>query len=106
LTASSSGQNYYYDPIKIDISQDGIYQFQNISSLDMDGYLYENSFNSTNVYSNLMNYDDGSGGNFQFSVQISLTSSNSYILVATTFYPFTTGSFSIEVTGPATVNFN
>jgi hypothetical protein len=106
LYPSSLQQNYYYDAIKIDISQDGTYQFQSQSSLGTCGYFYENSFNSTNFNSNLVASNYGSGGNFQFYIEISLTSYNNYTLVVTTSSPLRTGSFLIYVTGPATVNFN
>jgi len=106
LTSSNLGQNYYYVDIQIDISKNGLYEFESQSSIDMCAYFYENSFNSTNKDFNLLIFDNNSGGNNQFDFQISLQSTNNYILVVTTYYSYVTGSFSIYVTGPTTVSFN
>ncbi len=105
MNSSSYGQ-YYYDQIEIFISQNGFYQFQSQSSINMFAYFYQNSFNSTNINSNLLTYDDDSGGNYQFYFRIFLNSDTNYILVATTYNNNTLGSFYIYATGPQTVIFN
>jgi hypothetical protein len=96
----------YYDSIQINILEDGIYQFQSQSSIDLYGYLYENSFHSTNINSNLLISDNDSGGNYQFYFQYFLSSYSNYILVVTTFYNNTVGPYSVSVKGPSIVNFN
>lgn len=103
---SNSIQYCYYDQIKISISNHGSYEFQSQSSIDMFAYFYQNTFNSTNLNSNILVWNDDGGGNYQFYLRISLQSSINYILVATTYYNYTTGPFSIYVTGSASVKFN
>ena len=64
-------------------------------------YLY---FSRTNSSYNLIISDANSGGNQQFYFGISLRSRR-YTLVATTYISNVTGSFSINVTGRESVQF-
>ena len=69
----------------------------------MFGYLYTSSFSATNPTSNILVYNDDSGGFQQFSFLILLSVGN-YTLVATTFNANITGNFSIVVEGSASVS--
>jgi hypothetical protein len=53
---------------------------------------------------NLIASDDDGGGNGQFKITRYLQFGRTYILVVTTHGSGTTGSFSIRVTGPASLD--
>jgi hypothetical protein len=104
IRPSSKNNQYYYKTIQVVVSTNGFYSFQSDSSIDMYSCLYNGYFNSTKPYINLRTCDDNSGGNQQFYFGISLLSGN-YTLVATTYFGYVTGNFSIIVYGPANVTF-
>ncbi len=70
----------------------------------MYGDLYARYFNATNLYINLLTYDDNSGGNLQFYFGFSLQRGN-YVLIAMTYCENVIGPFSIIVSSPANVTF-
>ena len=105
---SSSGNFfYYYKAIEVFISVDGFYGFEieRRSSIRMNGDLYQNSFNNSNISINLLNYAYKNtfsrktlfGNRFQ---------AQKYVLRITTYSCCDTGSFSISITGPNIVYFN
>lgn len=67
--------------------------------IDTYGCLYDNTFNASFPYENLFASDNDSGGDSQFMFNIFLEAVRKYILVITTYYPKTTGEFSIIATG-------
>lgn len=95
---------YYYKAIQFFVSTHGSYSFKSVSQIDMYGYLYAQYFDATNLYINLLIYDDDSNGGLQFYFRFSLQS-GTYVLVATTYSGNVTGSFSIVVNGPANITF-
>ena len=97
---------FYYKAIQVTGSVNGYYTFKSVSGIDMYGCLYQGYFNDQNPNMNLLNCNDDSGGNQQFSIIFRISfQSNNYILVATTYAQNITGNFTIVVTGPANVNF-
>jgi len=71
--------------------------------MDTYGYFYNNAFDPSYPSQSLITSDDDSGGNRQFQIRGSLQSGHKYILVVTTDGSSITGSFSVRVTGPASV---
>ncbi|CAF4515025.1 unnamed protein product [Rotaria socialis] len=92
--------NVPYQAILVTVSMTGMYTFKSSSSIDTSGYLYNEPFNSSDSYRNLIISDDDSGGNLQFQINASLQSSHSYVLVVTPYRKAVTGRFLIEAAGP------
>ena len=73
----------------------GYYAFVSNSSIDTYGYLYNGTFDPYQPTLNLLQQNDDSGGNNQFLINASLVNTGSYTLVATTYSPNRTASFSV-----------
>lgn len=101
----SDAGDYYYGAFRVTVSTTGNYRFTSISSIDTFGYLYNASFISSSPSMNLLSFNDDSGGNGQFRIVASLQTNVVYVLVATTFDPSTTGSYTVIASGPSTVTF-
>ena len=103
---AGSGTNYlhYYEALKITVYTAGNYTIRSSSRLDTFGYLYNNTFDPTYPSRNMLQYDDQSAWAYQFLLSMYLQTLTNYIVVATTYDALATGSFSILVQGPATVN--
>ncbi|CAF1025261.1 unnamed protein product [Adineta ricciae] len=93
---------HYYVVRKLFINTTGYYTIQSRSLIDLYGYLYNGQFNRTSPLMNLRKGDDNTAGSQQFYIGDYLFSLV-YVLVVTTFEPNVTGSFSVSITGPATV---
>jgi len=104
MQPSWTTNHYHYKAIQIIVSISDFYSFRSVSQIDMYGYLYARYFNATNLYINLLAYDDNSGGNLQFHFEFLLQPGN-YVLVAMICSGNVIGSFSIIVSGPANVTF-
>lgn len=105
LYPSSSGQ-FYYNEIEMSSTENGLYKFSSVSTFDIYGYLYSSSFNSTNFNSNLLISDDDNGYGNEFYFEYYLQSNlKKYILVITSHPTFSTGSYSIYIRGPNTIQF-
>ena len=97
---------YFYEALKIGVTTGGHYSIRSNSSVDMYGYIYNGTFEASEVSRNLMAQDDDRCGKNQFGMQLFLLSNTAYILVATTANAGVTGSFTIIVSGPASVHMN
>ena len=86
---------YYFQALRINVSMSGYYAFVSNSSIDTYGYLYNGTFDPYNPTLNLLQRNDDSGGNAQFLINVSLMNTGSYFLVATTYSPNRTASFSV-----------
>ncbi|CAF1296805.1 unnamed protein product [Adineta ricciae] len=102
----SSG-NYSYKTIEIVILTNGFYglEIQSQSSTSIDGFLYKNSFNSSDLSLNLVSlvykdkkYSQTYLGNYFFQT-------DKYILMITTYFCCQYGSFQILITGPNSILF-
>ena len=100
-----SSDLYYYDAIQVTVRVSGVYSFRSISDIDAYGYMYLNSFNPSRPADNLLTIDDDSGDYRQFLIKIGLASSNTYVLVVTTYSPGSTTMFVVTGLGPARVNY-
>jgi hypothetical protein len=96
---------FYYEAIQVVVSVSGLYSFRSNSGIDSYGYLYLNNFNPFRPMDNLLTYNDDSGDYQQFLINIGLVSSNTYVLVFTTYSPITTTMFAVIGLGPGRVNY-
>lgn len=92
-------QNFYYESIQVKVIESGYYSFGSLSSMDVYGFIYRNTFNPLNPAENLLPVDVDSNTNFQFRLNIHLSSNMTYVLIMTTYRLRETGTFSIVVLG-------
>ena len=100
-----TGLPYYYDLVRFQVSDTGVYIFQSSSNIDLFGSLYKNYFIRTVPSKNLIAYDDLSGGNNQFRFVVFLKTTEVYYLVTTTSPQNRIGEFTITATGTQTITF-
>ncbi|CAF4200222.1 unnamed protein product, partial [Adineta steineri] len=100
-----SNSNFYYEAIKINVFVAGTYTIACSSSIDTYGFLFNNTFDPTHPTENLLLSDDDGAGNQQFKLVYFLQPSINYTVIATTYYPFISGNFSLIATGPGVVYF-
>lgn len=91
---------YYYQVFRLTVPTTGLYRMFTTGYLDTFGYLYRESFDPMNPYSNIIAYDDQSGGKNQFQLVTLLLRSETYFLVVTTYRGYTFGAFDIIIKGP------
>lgn len=103
-SGQSSG-SYYYESIQVVLYSSARYILRSSSTLDTYGYLYSGSFDPLNPSLNLIAFDDDSGGDRQFLLNVTLIYGTRYILVVTTYNPSVTGPYGVAVLGPSSVYF-
>ncbi|UJR12884.1 hypothetical protein I4U23_017058 [Adineta vaga] len=96
---------YYYQAIKINILTSGSYTIASNSSMDTYGYLYNDMFNPSFPSQNLIAKSDDNAANSQFGFVQFLQSTETYIVVVTTYTVRIMGAFSLIVNGAASVTF-
>ena len=99
-----SSNYYFYQAFRVTISTLGTYVFTSSSSMDTYGYLYKYPVDPSYPNSNLIASDDDGNGNRQFKLNVSLSSSRTYVLLVTTYRELVTGQFTITVLGPASAS--
>lgn len=97
--------DFRYQAIQINITTSGYCSFESNSSMNMYGYLYQNSFDPANPFLNLLLKDDNACRNNQFSLTTYCQANSSYVLVVTTYNPNVTGIFSIILSGSKNATF-
>ncbi|UJR12759.1 hypothetical protein I4U23_016933 [Adineta vaga] len=95
---------YYYMSFRINVSMNSTYLISSNSDIDTVGYIYKNSFNSSNPYENLLTYDDESAGYHQFALYLMINPLSNYILVLTTYAHNQTDSYSLLVDKADSIN--
>ena len=98
--------NYYYEAIRMEIVQSGCYNLIGNSSIDVYGQDYKDQFNPLFPMHDLFAEDGRTYRDGHFELQTSLLNNTKYILVVTTFHQNITGTLSVLVTGPNSVNLN
>ena len=91
---------YYYDAYLVTPQVSAEHIFYTGSDMDMYGYLYSNSFSPSQTVTNLQIEDDDSAGDYQFQLSFFLEANTNYIVVATTYDPRITGSYTFTMFGP------
>lgn len=102
---SSSTLNCYFEAIELNVSMSGNYTIVSVSNIDTFGYIYSNKFNPTFPFLHLLSSNDDTGGNRQLKLKSFLSIGIEYILVVTTYNANVTGSYSIVITGCASIRF-
>ena len=87
----------------ITVFTSGTYSFSITSSIGTMSYLFDTSFDPSNLSMNLINMDDNSLANREVRMGVSLQSGRKYILVVTNVQPSITGMFWVSVHGPNTI---
>jgi len=73
----TSGENYYYQEIVVQVNTTGIYTFKSSSSIENTfGYLYQGNFYPSFPSYNLIITNDDGGENGQFQLIATLRSDN------------------------------
>ena len=105
-TFLKSGNTFYYEIVQFNISTDGFYgfQIQGANSVTMDGDLYFNYFNDTDLSNNLLTYTYKDKTYTKTLLGNSIQSQR-YVLMVTTYYSSSYGSFSLLITGPDHIQF-
>ena len=98
---------WYYAPVYINVNTTGYYNIASYSSssLDMCGYIYNNSFNALVPSQNILLWNDDDAGDNQFLLSLFIDTAAKYILVVTTYYSNRTGTFSILTSQAGSINF-
>ena len=94
----------YYEAYQLTTPTTGSYMFLSRSASNPYIYLYNGSFSSRSPDLNLLELDDRDidGGSFRFTM--TLQSNLTYILVMTTFAEYSTGEYTLIVSGLNKVN--
>ena len=105
----NSGTYHYFNLVQLNVSVSGRYFLS--SKVDLNSYmylyayLYQDRFNSSNISQNLLatsetDYTDG-----QFKFLYDLFPMTKYILMVTPYFSEDTGSFTVSIMGPGTINY-
>ncbi|CAF1309186.1 unnamed protein product [Adineta ricciae] len=98
------GSVFFYEVIQLRVTMTGVYIILSNSAINMEGYLYNNTFNWSFPYANLLAEDNDAAGDGQFMLSVMLSSIKNYTLVVSTYWAWTTGEFSITIYGPQTTS--
>ena len=98
--------DYYYQALRFDVKESGIYRFQTESTIHMYGYLYRDMFDPTKPDQNRLVENGRICSAGILWLNASLFSNTTYILVATTDVPARTGVFTIYAFGAANITFS
>jgi hypothetical protein len=102
-----AGQLFYYKTVQFNITTDGFYGFeiQGQNAISMDGDLYLNYFDDTNLNQNILNYAY-KDKTYTKTLLGNSIQSQQYVLMITTYFSCNQGTFSVLVTGPANIFFS
>ena len=96
---------YYYDAVQVVPSKSGTHRFVGSSRINVDGLIYERSFDPVKPSINLLAEDADNGSHFPFELIRFLSSNETYVLVTRATLIYDTRLFSIIVSGPSIVYF-
>ena len=102
---SCDSTDYYYESVVISVDKIGSFSFRSQSDFDAYGCIYNNSFDPSYPYNNLLVQNDDGGEGLEFNVVVVLQPQSTYILVVSTYSSHVTGSFLIIASGPTSVSF-
>ncbi|CAF1290215.1 unnamed protein product [Adineta ricciae] len=108
FTPTACGQlDSHFEAVEFTVTETGVYTIIGDSSVGMDAYLYEDSFNPFNLKTQLIAenhiYDVC---NFQSHIVTRLVMDTKYVFVVATQFQDDEGTFSVFVFGPNNVSFN
>jgi hypothetical protein len=94
----------YYETLKMNVVKSGSYVLWSESNINTYGYIYKNNFDPLKPSENLLLEHNGTCNQEQFKLMIDLENDTQYVLVVTTYRPYTTGSFSVLISGAENVS--
>ena len=97
--------NYYYEAIRMNVTETGEYTLFTESDINTYGYIYFDTFDPKNPSTNQKSKSYGNCGGLQFKFVIQLHINTTYVLVVTTFLPNETGRVPIVALGPSNIIF-
>lgn len=103
---NGNGKDYYYKRIQMSIFTAGTYTLSLNSSISICYFLYMNNFNQSSPSVNLIDKNGYMYRSNQFTTSFKAQSTDTYILVVTSYINGDTGSFEIKGTGPTQPDFN
>jgi hypothetical protein len=96
----------YYETLQMNVAESGSYILWSVSNINTYGYIYKNNFDALKPRENLLLEHNGTCNQEQFKLMIDLEKDTQYVLVMTTYSPYTMGSFSVFISGPDNVSLN
>jgi hypothetical protein len=96
----------YYETLQMNVIKSGSYILWSESNINTYGYIYKDNFNPLKPKENLLLEHNGTCNQEQFKLIVNLENTTQYVLVVTTYRPYTTGSFSVLISGPDNVSLN
>ena len=97
---NGDSKGYYYHAMDITVFTSGTYSLSITSSIGTMSYLFDTSFDPSNLSMNLINMDDNSLANREVRMGVSLQSGRKYILVVPTAQPSITAMPCASVPAP------
>ena len=98
FTRPGGSGSFFYESLEWNNAIGGFYNVTSSSSMSTYGYLYVYQFDSSNLNTNLIASDGGTG---QFLISFTLQAGVRYILIFTTYYSSIKGVFLVSVSGPS-----
>ena len=98
--------SYHYETFEIHVKKTGSYVLWSKSEIDTYGYLYKDDFDPFQPFGNLIDQHGGKCNQGQLKFTRNFDENTKYILVITTYYPNTTGNFTILISGENNVTMN
>ncbi|CAF1657006.1 unnamed protein product [Adineta ricciae] len=89
----------YYETYEIRVNTNGSYIIWSVSEMHTYGYIYQNNFDPLRPSSNKLFEHNGTCNQEQFKFIVDLQINTRYILVVTTFHSYTTGRYSLSISG-------
>ena len=96
-----STSNHYYEALQLGVVTSGPYRFSCNSSIALHGSIYQGAFHPSAPSVNRLVEKTGEEG---FRLRVHLQSKTTYVLVVTSMVSNQTGSFSIDATGPNSID--
>ncbi|CAF4127007.1 unnamed protein product, partial [Adineta steineri] len=98
IPTTTTRSYYYRERYSVIVPVTDSYVFTSVSSIDTYGQFYSQT-NPSDTYYYVIAYDDDSGENKQFKIQMYLQADIQYLLIVTTSYPHTIGSYTLVASG-------
>lgn len=105
MATHNAKAHFYYELFQITSKVSGTYVFSSNGSIDTYLYVYNNSVDPSSVNQDLLTDNGFITNHVQYQLVLTVKHEHKYILLITTAFPFTSGSFLINIMGPASIHF-
>ena len=89
----------YYETYEIRVNTNGSYIIWSASEMHTYGYIYQNNFDPLRPSNHKLFEHNGTCNQEQLKLIVDLQMNTRYILVVTTFHSYTTGKYSLSISG-------